>query len=72
MIEQHRGRREMPSFDRDMIVGKSFCRNAADRIQRHLDLLSGNHDQEILRTANAALSMAGDGTTPHHGSNGRN
>ncbi len=43
-------------FDRDKIVGKSFCHHAAERIERHLSLLfRADEDARILHTAGAVL-----------------
>jgi alkylation response protein AidB-like acyl-CoA dehydrogenase len=43
------------SFDRDMVVGRSFCHHAAKRIRRNLQTLFSNSDERILRTADAVL-----------------
>lgn len=44
------------TFEKDMTVGKSFCRHAADRIEANLHDLSGNDDRQILQTADAVLA----------------
>jgi hypothetical protein len=46
-------------FDRDLIVGKSYCRHAADRIGASLRSLFDNQDAEMLRTADAVLGCTG-------------
>src|SRR5436190_12847092 len=42
-------------FQRDLLLGKSFCHHAADRIKQRLDTLFANGDEEILRVADAVL-----------------
>ena len=44
------------SRSRDTIVGKSYCRNAAERIEQPLRTLFDNHDKELIRTADAVLN----------------
>jgi hypothetical protein len=58
MIEQRESNGNSRHFDRDMIVGKSFCRNAARRIDRHLHGLFDNSDAALLRTADVVLGMS--------------
>jgi hypothetical protein len=45
---------------RDLIIGRSFCRHAVERAQRHLDSLFDAHDEGIIRTANAVLGWERD------------
>jgi alkylation response protein AidB-like acyl-CoA dehydrogenase len=47
-------------LDRDTIVGKSFCQNAAQRIRSRLHGLFGNEDARILRAADAVLGWDRD------------
>jgi alkylation response protein AidB-like acyl-CoA dehydrogenase len=54
------------SFRRDLIVGRSFCAHAAERVEQRLGGLFGNEDAQILRTADAVLGII----TPSDG-NGR-
>jgi acyl-CoA dehydrogenase family member 9 len=42
-------------LDSDVIVGTSFCQNAAQRIRRRLHELFANQDEGIVRTADAVL-----------------
>jgi alkylation response protein AidB-like acyl-CoA dehydrogenase len=56
--------RDMPEgngHDRDMIIGKSFCKNAAARVERQLEELFDNRDKETLETANAVLGITTNG-----------
>jgi len=55
MIELPHSNGDSPGFERDLIVGKSFCRKAAHRIEQQLHSLFGHHDETILRTADAVL-----------------
>jgi len=55
MIELPHSNGDSPGFERDLIVGKSFCRNAAHRIEQQLHSLFSHHDEAILRTADAVL-----------------
>jgi hypothetical protein len=45
---------------RDLVVGRSFCRNSAMRIERHLGCLFSNRDDELIKTANAVLGWERD------------
>jgi hypothetical protein len=42
-------------LQRDLLLGKSFCHHAADRIKQQLDSLFANRDEETLRVADAVL-----------------
>lgn len=42
-------------YHRDLIVGRSFCAHASQRIQHHLDGLFDNRDKQVLETADAVL-----------------
>jgi len=55
MTEQYQTNGNAKQYDRDMIVGKSFCSNAARRIAQNLESLFDNHDQTILDTADSVL-----------------
>jgi alkylation response protein AidB-like acyl-CoA dehydrogenase len=44
-------------FERDMIIGRSFCHHASLRVARTLRELSNNADDRILRTADAVLDL---------------
>jgi len=57
MVEQHEAGAAIESYDRDMVVGRSFCRNAATRVEQSLHSLFGNHDRELLHTANTVLGI---------------
>ncbi|HSV15342.1 MAG TPA: acyl-CoA dehydrogenase family protein [Tepidisphaeraceae bacterium] len=45
---------------RDLTVGRSFSRHAAQRVERHLDSLFSNQDEDVLQTANAVLGWECD------------
>ncbi len=57
MIEQREAGSASESYDRDMIVGQSFCRNAAARVEQQLHSLFDNHDTELLHTADTVLGI---------------
>ena len=40
-------------LQRDVLVGRSFCHHAADRIKHHLNTLFDNRDDQTLRVADA-------------------
>ena len=42
-------------IERDMIVGRSFCRHAAERVGLQLHELFANHDEQVIGTADAVL-----------------
>jgi acyl-CoA dehydrogenase family member 9 len=42
---------------RDLLIGKSFCHHAADRVEQSLRGLFNNHDQELMRAADALLQL---------------
>jgi len=42
---------------RDIVVGKSFCRHAAERVERHLSTLFGNDDSHLLHVADVVLGL---------------
>jgi alkylation response protein AidB-like acyl-CoA dehydrogenase len=42
-------------LSRDLLIGKGFCRHAADRVTRRLHTLFVNHDAMVLREADAIL-----------------
>jgi acyl-CoA dehydrogenase family member 9 len=46
---------------RDLVVGKGFCRTAADRVRSNLTTLFSNPDADILRVADAVLGSGGGG-----------
>ncbi len=48
-----------PRLDRDALVGKSFCRHAAQRVRGHLRALCSRQDERILLTADAVLGSHG-------------
>lgn len=52
-------RRSEPSesLERDLTVGRSYCRHAAERIERHLDELFSNHDDASHHVADALLDQ---------------
>jgi alkylation response protein AidB-like acyl-CoA dehydrogenase len=47
-----------PLRQRELVVGRSFCRHAAERAERHLRPLFGNSDHETIRTADAVIGLA--------------
>jgi hypothetical protein len=48
-------------LERDLVIGKSYCHQAAQRIRRRLGDLFSNLDRETIRSADAALGW--DATT---------
>src|SRR5205823_3156672 len=44
---------DLPDWRRDMLVGKAFCRHAADRIEQRLGGLFDNHDDQTIAVADA-------------------
>lgn len=61
------------NYQRDLIVGKSFCKNAACRVERVLGELFDNRDKDVLGTADAVLGIGkngngnGNGKSDHRG-----
>jgi acyl-CoA dehydrogenase family protein 9 len=55
MLEQNAGNGHHEQHVRDMIVGRSFCAHAAERVERTLGGLFDNLDKHTLRTADAVL-----------------
>ncbi|MGB7159491.1 MAG: acyl-CoA dehydrogenase family protein [Tepidisphaeraceae bacterium] len=49
--------------DRDLIIGRSFCHHAAERITTRLHALFANQDDHILRTADAVLARTHESRT---------
>jgi alkylation response protein AidB-like acyl-CoA dehydrogenase len=47
-------------FDRDLILGRSFCVHAAQRVRRRLNGLFKNEDKHILRCADAVLGSTSE------------
>jgi acyl-CoA dehydrogenase family protein 9 len=45
---------------RDLVVGRSFCKHAAERVERHLESLFNSHDETIIQTANTVLGWDRD------------
>jgi hypothetical protein len=45
-------------FKRDLLIGKGFCRHAADRITQRLHTLFVNHDKAIVAEADAVLGIS--------------
>ena len=48
---------DMPDWRRDVLVGKAFCRHAADRIELRLGGLFDNHDEQTIAVADAMLKQ---------------
>ena len=48
---------DMPDWRRDVLIGKAFCRHAADRIEVRLRGLFDNHDEQTLAVADAMLAV---------------
>jgi alkylation response protein AidB-like acyl-CoA dehydrogenase len=46
---------DTPDWRRDLLVGKAYCRHAAERIRHRLRTLFDNHDQDTLAVADAML-----------------
>src|SRR6185437_5042963 len=46
---------DSPDWRRDVLVGKAFCRHAADRVERRLGDLFDNHDDQTIAVAEAML-----------------
>lgn len=44
-------------LQKDLLIGKSFCRHAAERIQHRLDSLHNNSDDQTLAVADAVLGF---------------
>ncbi len=44
-------------LQRDLLIGKSFCRHACERINQHLHTLFVNTDDQIIAVADAVLAM---------------
>ena len=42
-------------FQRDIVVGKGFCRRAEETILRHMQALTENHDDDVFSVADAVL-----------------
>ena len=47
---------DMPDWRRDLLIGKAFCRHAADRIELRLRGLFDNHDDQTIAVADAMLN----------------
>jgi alkylation response protein AidB-like acyl-CoA dehydrogenase len=52
----HNGNGQMDSTQRDVLIGKSFCRRAGARIAERLDSLFDNLDRDLLAVADAVLA----------------
>jgi hypothetical protein len=48
---------DQPHWRRDLLVGKAFCRHAADRVRQRLHGLFHNHDAETIAVADAMMGM---------------
>ena len=47
---------DLPNLKRDLLIGKAFCRHAADRIEVRLHGLFDNHDEMTIAVADAMLA----------------
>ncbi len=57
MLESANGDGSDRTVERDLIVGRGYCRHAAGRIRRRLRGLAVNGDEQRLRVADAVLGM---------------
>ena len=57
IAEHPRSNGESHHDHRDMMIGKSFCKNAACRIERQLGELFENRDKDVLGTADVVLGL---------------
>ena len=55
MLNSAQGNGHDGQLDRDLTVGRSFCRRTAERINIRLQTVLSNQDDQILRTADAVL-----------------
>lgn len=58
MLANANGNLTSPAFQRDLAVGKGYCRQAARRIHRRLDGLFDNLDRQTLAVADAVLDAS--------------
>jgi acyl-CoA dehydrogenase family protein 9 len=49
---------DLPEWRRDVLIGKAFCRHAADRIEVRLRGLFDNHDEQTIAVADAMLGKS--------------
>jgi alkylation response protein AidB-like acyl-CoA dehydrogenase len=48
---------DMPHWKRDLLIGKAFCRHAAERVERRLHELFDNLDDDTVAVADAMLQL---------------
>lgn len=65
LLDHAKGNGDMPDLKRDLIVGKGFCRHAAERIRHRLDGLRRNTDRDTLAVADAVLDLPKPGNGKH-------